>query len=285
MAFIPNLGGLQVLLQFDNWPMLVLGRVFDRRTGLVTYRKQGLEILVDHRGGDQNGTRSCLVSDMYRRHLDGMAIKGPVRVLDIGANGGGFPLMLRLAGYDLAQVVCVEMNPPTYLRLLVNLATNIGGQATGINAAVCDVAGSEIPLQLSRGNTGMSMYENRADSAASHVSVPTTTLAAVCDKYFRDQEIDICKIDIEGAEYDALGAAPDAVLKKIRNLIIEFHDPDRTPPLLSRMLQLGFMDTTGADGRTGERTQVRVFRRAETSAGVNGSHSAMRRQNDRLVGA
>ena len=264
MALMQKLAGVGVLMNFDNWPILLLSRAFDRRTGLVTYRKGGLEILIDHHGGDQNGTRSCLVSDMYRKHLRGMATDRPVRVLDLGANGGGFPLMLRLAGFDLAQVVCVEMNQPTYLRLLVNLATNLGSQATGINAAVCGTAGSEILLQPSRGSTGLSMYAHRADCDTSHVSVRTTTLAALCDQYFPDQDIDICKIDIEGAEYDALDAAPDDVLRKIRNLIIEFHDPARTPSCLNRLLALGFADSTGTqDPRTGERTEVRVFRRAD----------------------
>jgi FkbM family methyltransferase len=267
MPLMQKLGAAGVFFKFDNWPMLLLGRTFDRRTGLVTYRKDGLEILIDHRGGDQNGTRSCLVSDMYRRHLAGMLGEGPVRVLDIGANGGGFPLMLLLEGFDVEQAVCVEMNPPTYLRLMVNLATNLGSRATGINAAVCGVANQEILLQPSRGSTGLSMHAHRADASASHVSVPTTTLAALCDEYFSDQPIDICKIDIEGAEFEALAATPDTVLSKIRNLIIEFHDPVQAPACMNRLLSLGFADATGQESaRTGEKTEVRVYRRTEAIA-------------------
>ena len=120
MGFAQKIAGLQDLLHFDNWPMLVLGRTFDRRTGLVTYRKGQYEILVDHHGGDENGTRACIVSDMYRRHLDKLAISSRVRLLDLGANGGGFPLMLLLNAYEVMQAVCVEMNPLTSLRLRVN---------------------------------------------------------------------------------------------------------------------------------------------------------------------
>ena len=158
------LANLRVFLQFDNWPTLLLNRVFDRETGLVVYRKGGLEILIDHRGGDQNGTRACLTTDMYKRYLPKIDRGGPRRVLDLGSNGGGFPLMLRLAKVDLAQVVCVEMNRPTWLRLLVNPATNMGDKATGLNAAVSGMpADSEILLEPSRGGTGLSVDRNRAD--------------------------------------------------------------------------------------------------------------------------
>ena len=258
------LGGLPILLKFDNWPTLLFSRVFDRKTGLVAYRKDGLEILIDHHGGDQNGTRSCLTGDMYRRHLPTIYHGGPQRVLDIGANGGGFPLLLRLSNVELAQVVCVEMNHPTYLRLLVNLATNLGEMATGINAAVSGMPpDSEILLQPSRGGTGLSVHRSRADSEHPHVAVRTTTLEALYHQYFAGHAIDICKIDIEGAEYEVLNASSDAVLQKIRNLVIEFHDPSQTPACVARLLRLGFTDATGSqDAATSERTEVRVFRRA-----------------------
>ena len=45
-------GGLRAILAFDNWPALLLVRLFDRKAGFVAYRKKGLDILIDHRGGD-----------------------------------------------------------------------------------------------------------------------------------------------------------------------------------------------------------------------------------------
>ncbi len=263
MSIKGMLANLRVFLQFDNWPTLLLNRVFDRKTGLVVYRKGGLEILIDHRGGDQNGTRTCLATDMYRRYLSRIDRGGAHRVLDLGANGGGFPLLLRLSNIDLAQVVCVEMNRPTWLRLLVNLATNLGDKATGINAAVSGMpADSEILLQPSRGDTGLSVDRNRADSSQPHVAVRTTTLEALYEQHFEGHDIDICKIDIEGAEYGVLGSSSDGMLQKIRNLIIEFHDPAQTPACVSRLLRLGFTEITDqGDAATGEATEVRAFRR------------------------
>lgn len=263
MRLSQKLAGLQDLLKFDNWPMLVFARTFDRRTGLVAYRKGSMEILVDHLGGDENGTRACLVSDMYQRHLNSIAGTKTVRVLDLGANGGGFPLMLLLNGFDVAQAICVEMNPLTYLRLRVNLATNLGNRAIGINAAVCGAdAPAEIPLQATRGSTGLSMYANQSSASNERVTVPSTTIAALVEQHFGEADIDICKIDIEGAEYDAIESAPDSALRRIRSLIIEFHDPARTPSCLSRLRSAGFTEITGGrDPHTSENTEVRAFRR------------------------
>jgi FkbM family methyltransferase len=263
MSIKGMLAGLRVFLQFDNWPTLLLNRTLDRKTGLVVYRKDGLEILIDHRGGDQNGTRACLTTDMYQRYLPKIDHRGPLRVLDLGANGGGFPLLLRLSSIDLARVVCVEMNRPTWLRLLVNLETNLGEKATGLNAVVSGMpADSEILLEPSRGGAGLSVDRNRADSSQPHVTVRTTTLESLYEQYFKGHDIDICKIDIEGAEYPVLGSSSDHVLQKIRNLIIEFHDPAQTPVCVSRLLRLGFTEITGqGDAATGEATEVRAFSR------------------------
>lgn len=198
--------GLEAVLFFDNWPILLLGRLCDRKTGMVIYRKQGLDILVDHRGGDQCGTRMCIATDTYRKYLPLFHLSGPVRVLDLGANGGGFPLMLSIAGLQIARAVCVEMSPLTYQRLALNLMTNLGSSAIPLNAAVCSMLeDSEIPITLTRGGTGDSLYRNQCKKdVESCISVRTTTLAALIDQYFENECVDICKIDIEGASLRCL---------------------------------------------------------------------------------
>ncbi len=236
-------GGLRLILAFDNWPAVLFARLFDRKTGFVAYRKNGLDILIDHRGDDENGNRGCVLPPtciasicLSSCYLD------PIRgVLDLGANGGGFPLMLQIAGVELTRIVCVEMNPMTFQRLQLNLATNLGSQGVAINAAVCGMSpDTEIMLKPSRGSTSNSMYADRTDSSADHVSIRTATLQSLYDRYFKDEFVDICKVDIESAEYDLIASSPDDLLRKIRYLVIELHDPSRTPALLERIAALGF---------------------------------------------
>jgi FkbM family methyltransferase len=258
--------GLEAIFAFDNWPMLLLGRLLDRKTGFVGYRKKGFDILIDHHGGDECGTRICIATDMYRKYLPSFNLPGPARVLDLGANGGGFPLMLGIAGVELDRVVCVEMNPLTYQRLQLNLVTNLRSSAVAINAAVCGMPeGTEIRMKPSRGGTGDSMYRDQAESTASHVSVPTTTLQALFDQYFKNEPLDICKIDIEGAEFELFASSPDDLLCRIRYLIMEIHHfhvsgPIQAPALFEKLAALGFKDITIEEGHeTGAETEVRAF--------------------------
>jgi FkbM family methyltransferase len=263
MSISTKIAGARAIMAFDNWPALLLGRLLHRSAGLLVYRKDNLEILIDHRGGDENGTRACIVSSMYRRYVPLLNLGRPANVLDIGANGGGFPLMLKLSGVQLASVVCIEMNPATYSRLLLNVQSNLGFSAVAINAAVCGTGSEpEIFLRPSRGGTGYNIIgDHIAGEASPHVAVKTTTLESLCARHFRGQSVDICKIDIEGAEYDVLSSTCDDLLRSIRYLFIEFHDPVKTPAVIRRFAQLGFADITDENQRrTSERTEVQVFR-------------------------
>jgi len=170
--------------------------------------------------------------------------------------------MLMVQGVKLGLVVSVEMNPATYSRLLVNLQSNIGFSAIGINAAVCGAnAPSEILLTPSRGSTGYGMTDHMAGASSPHVVVKTTTFESLYNHYFSGEVIDICKIDIEGAEYDLIDSSHDDLLRKMRYLVIEFHDPSKTPPVIERLTKLGFSEMTQRDRRrSNAQTEVRVFR-------------------------
>ena len=256
-----KLAGLRAVLAFDNWPMLLVGRLFDRRAGMVIYRKRGLEILVDHQGGDEVGTRLCIATDMYTRYLPHFSLAGPLRVLDLGANGGGFALMLRIEGFEFERVVCVEMNPSTWRRLLLNVTANIGSAAVAINAAVCGrEQGGEILIAASRGGTSESMYAGAEDGAQQRVAVPAVTLSALYDRYFSPHPVDICKVDIEAAEYEAFDATPDDVLRRMRYLIVEFHDPERAPAVIARLAAMGFEPIAAERHRIGALAEIRAFR-------------------------
>ena len=50
-----------------------------------------------------------------------MTLDAPANVLDLGANNGGFPLLLHTSGIELKKVVSVEFNPRTFARLNFNL--------------------------------------------------------------------------------------------------------------------------------------------------------------------
>jgi FkbM family methyltransferase len=183
-----------------------------------------------------------------------------VRVLDLGAMGGGFPLLMHILGIEIASALCVEMNPQTYQRLLVNLTANLGSRCTGLNAAVCGMAeNSELLLRPSRGNSSFSIYADQAEAGGPHDTVRTTTLQALYNEHFRGGMLDICKIDIEGAEYEVFDSSSDELLRNIRYLIVEFHDPVKTPAVMERLARLGFA-AIKTDERQNRDEKVKAFR-------------------------
>jgi FkbM family methyltransferase len=264
--------GFKEILLFDNWPMLLLGRLLDRQTGFVAYRKNGLDILVDHRGGDACGTRLCIATDMYRRYLPSLSLPAAPRVIDLGANGGGFPLMLAIQGIKPSRLVCVEMNPLTFGRLQLNLATNFGLDAVAINAAVCGQPMGDILIKPTRGGTGDSIRTLGATETEAHVAIPTATFLGIYERYFAPDVIDLCKVDIEGQEFEMFAALPDELVCKIRYLIMEFHylNDDAiaaAEKLRARFQSLGFREITkGRKPEPGCFAEVRAFAGPETLA-------------------
>jgi FkbM family methyltransferase len=246
-----RLGGLRALWHFDNRWQLLCNRILFRRTGLTVYRLNGREMLVDHAAGDECGTRVCIVTRMYRRYLPLMSFSGPINVLDLGANGGGFGLMLVAGNVSVQKIVCVELNPQTCMRAQFNMARNISGETKVINAAVCGER-RDFELWLGPGGTSNSIYQS-GDSPAqgrSKVSVRGITLDDIGRTEFPEPEvIHLCKMDIEGAEYEVLSSRTHGLLRRVRYLVIEVH-PNPTHTLaefFEKLAGVGFEEVPCAE--------------------------------------
>ncbi|MBL9114231.1 MAG: FkbM family methyltransferase [Verrucomicrobiaceae bacterium] len=233
------LSGLSELFKFDNPVALFVNRLFFRKQGLTVYRCKGMDILIDHDGGDQHGTRACLTGDMYSRYFKWLPRDRPLRVLDLGANGGGLALSLAAEGFKLGQLACVEMNPNTFLRLHFNIHRNLGFSGIRLLNAAAYKEDGEIVVSLGKGSTADSIYGG--GSSGHSATLPTKTLNTIIDESLGSGDIDLCKIDIEGAEYD-LFQGPCDQLAQAKLLVIEIHPHATHTPesLVSRIKQLGF---------------------------------------------
>ncbi len=219
-----KLTGLRALWRFDNRWQLIFDRLFFQ-SSVSIYRLGDLEFLIDHEAGDHNGTRLCLISDIYTRFLPMMNLPAEVSVFDLGANGGGFPLMLLLHGKRLRRLACVELNPNTFRRLQYNITRNIPGGPTVINAAVCDTP-RQFELWLGRGDISDSIYAERSSEGRAGRQaylIEGHTFDELFQANFRDDVVDICKMDIEGAEYELMASPEHANLRRCRYLIVEMH--------------------------------------------------------------
>ncbi|QYO66470.1 FkbM family methyltransferase [Leptolyngbya sp. 7M] len=244
MGLSKKIQGIRELWQFDNRFELIFERLFRPGKTTLTYQYKGLKFITDHSAGDANGARALLTSDMYRVFLEMMELPEKLTVLDIGANNGGFPLLLRSEGYPIGKLLSIELNPATFERLKQNIGLNFGVEAECLNAAVC---GESRMIAFAEGAAGTSdnIYQTARSGSGKQRSVPGITLDQAIEKLGRDA-IDICKMDIEGAEFEIFAGPSAAKLKKCRYLLIEIHhypEPARNRELVrSALTALGFTE-------------------------------------------
>lgn len=224
MSISNKIRGLKEIWAFDNRLWLAVSRVLFPSEKLQVYRYHGFDILTDHAGGDANGAREVLTSPMYRRYLAEMKFDGPLNVLDLGANNGGFPLLLAASGLELKKVVSVEFNPNTFMRLQFNLLRNLTGEVFPLNAALCGES-REIEVSPGAGSVSDSIYDEKNNGRPA-VAINGMTLDELCARYFADETIDICKIDVEGAEFEVFLQPSHLRLSQCRYVIIEIHERD-----------------------------------------------------------
>lgn len=241
MGFADKIDGLKSIWKFDNRWQLLLSRLFFREQGLNIYRLRGMNILVDHQAGDESGTRHVLVSSMYQQFLPQMTFAKPINVLDLGANGGGFALMLKQSGVALKKVVAVEFNPNTYSRLHFNLTQNLDCDIVALNAAAVGEAKS-LRLHVGQGGTSDNIYQPLSSENAKTVTIEGLTIDDLYNRYFDGETIDLCKMDIEGAEHEIFSMPYYHALKHARYLILEIHgnDAQKKSVILRALEKLGF---------------------------------------------
>jgi FkbM family methyltransferase len=225
--------GLRRLFHFENWVQLLANRLMFSRTKSVIHRVDGMEILMDYSVGEQNGTGSCVAHMSYAAFVQSFDIprKHALKILDLGANGGGFPLMLRRMGYKFANLVAVEMNQRTFGRLSFNILRNLDGRISLINGAICERNGV-MELPECAGGIGDSIYDRSRSgnpTTEEHATTPMrqirmVALDDVIRQNFENERIDIVKIDIEGAEFDLLASPVAESLVQARHIIMEIHD-------------------------------------------------------------
>lgn len=213
---LTKLAGLREVLSFDNrWHLLVSKAIF--REQLNIYRLGGVVFIEDRTAGDANGARHLLVSDMYRRFVCALDLPPSITLVDLGASNGGFPLLLKSMGFKIGRIIAVEMNPATFKRMRFNVELNFDCDLTLLNAAIGDQIGS-VELSVGQGSTGDSIFRKNCDSASVRV-VQMVTLDAIVG----DHEIDLLKMDIEGAEYLVCRSQTGAAFARCKYVLAEIH--------------------------------------------------------------
>jgi FkbM family methyltransferase len=214
----------------------------------LVYRKGDVRFLVDRAGGDQYDLIECVARDMYSRHFPHLTKGCPLRVLDLGANSGGFGLALILSGFEIERIVAVEMNLRTHARLVFNLVNNIGAKASLVHAVVCETNRS-IRVADNNGWAGNSIYHQYLTDTTS-IEVAGITLDELTSTYFKNHRVDILKMDIEFAEYEVLFSETCKSIVQYDYLLIEIHvdEHHKEKTLIRRLDELNFEMLAGNRG-------------------------------------
>ena len=149
-------------------------------------------------------------------------LKPGMVMLDVGAHVGYFSLLAaRLVGSE-GKVFSFEPDPINYDLLVQNIELNQYGNIFPVNSAVGDKVGSLTLFQTALDNGRHSTYHHGLPESGS-VEVAVSTLDAFLDA--RDwPDIDLVKVDVEGAEMDVLRGMAGLLEKSPGlNLIMEFN--------------------------------------------------------------
>lgn len=241
--------GLKAIWKFDNRYQLLLSRMLFRNKGLNVYQWQDMQILIDHDTGDESGTREVLTSTMYQRYLPLMKLSRPANILDIGANGGGFGLMFKINRIPLKKVVAVEFNPNTSRKLRFNLEQNLDCEVVALNAAAVGEK-KILKIKTGKGSTADNIYSTMHSEMGREIEIEGVTIDELIEKYFKDEVLDVCKMDIEGAEHEVFAFPHHSMLKKAKYLIIEIHGNEQAKRenTLKCLHEMGFSEI-GQEGK------------------------------------
>jgi len=156
-------------------------------------------------------------------------------VLDCGANRGVFGKYCRNA--LSARVYFIEPNP--------SLAATLPC-GPGFETLTCALAAKDGALTLHRaaaGDTSTTGFLSHVHEIVDEFTAPARSLESLCAE-LGIQEIDLLKLDIEGAELEVLEQAPASLLARIRQITCEFHDfldPGHVPRIQRILARLRMM--------------------------------------------
>ncbi len=166
--------------------------------------------------------------------------------LDVGANIGIYALNFARKVGGAGKVFAFEANPTVAEKLKRNIALNGFEQIVEVAEwAVSDKVGESMFALSSNENSGWGHLGE--DSRFQHTTVKTNTL----DNFFEEKglaQVDLMKVDIEGAEDQLIeGAKRVLTEKRIKHIYMVFckMHPDEVKDRLNRFGQLGYLPDEG----------------------------------------
>lgn len=183
----------------------------------------------------------CLIDRVYTRHAGG--IGKDWTIVDVGAAIGGFTIEAARIATE-GRVIALEPNMGSINVLRQNVRANQLQNVEALNLGVWD-RDAEMPLCISEQHPLQAQTnetEKNSESEARETMVPVISLETLVNETVTD-EIDLMKLDCEGAEFAFLLNKPATLFKRIKRIVMEYHnlDSERTHKQLKEYLEhVGF---------------------------------------------
>jgi FkbM family methyltransferase len=190
------------------------------KMGTLSSKELRVPVVFRYNSSDTNVFSQLFIVDEYRPLTDLRDVK---LIVDCGAYVG-FSSAYMLSRFPEASVLAVEPDPKNYELLKQNLSP-YQERATTINAAVWS---RKVGLKLRSGHPGeesewvTTVRECRQGEPADLQAVDIETLLRLSNR----DEIDIIKMDIEGAEAMVFSENFEPWIKKVRAFAIELHNEE-----------------------------------------------------------
>jgi len=146
----------------------------------------------------------------------------------------GFSLYSLRGLSQKGKVLSLEPHPENFGMLVRNLDLNRCQNVTPLNVGLAGKSGPR-RLYLSRANTAAhSLFKPSEES----IKIATTDLQSLLETYRLDN-IDLLKLDCEGAEHEVLETLPSTVFNSISRIAMEYHIlmPEKDESSLSYLLR------------------------------------------------
>jgi FkbM family methyltransferase len=173
---------------------------------------------------DQKYNEYVDLSEMDMYNLFDVNVSKMNNFVDVGANFGIASSNFIKNG---VKTYLVEADP--FNVDILNKSFGKNNKIKIIDKAVSNEDGEVIFFLCTDASVVSSIFEKHVEEHIGNgnkemVSVPSITPNTLIENYVDEEYIDLIKIDIEGAEYMFFEAITDENLKKIKRIIIEFHD-------------------------------------------------------------
>ncbi len=225
-----------IVRTFDN-PLTYFSAAGRHDAGLSLLRtRSGLHILIRHNLWDAIIIREVYLDKCYTRALN--LARRPT-IVDIGAYIGDFSLYA--AAHLGAQVIAYEPTAENFAILQLNISIN---HLEDCILAVHQAVGTASEMTL---NVMRQAQEIHASSFFYPDAEKRTVSCTRLDDLFRThglENVDLLKIDCEGAEYGILESTPESLFGRIRNIVFEYHKiagyEERLVAILARLNRCGY---------------------------------------------